>query len=481
MNNLVTLILLCSTLIACGANDPTNETAKDTSELKTTQVPDDFEQNVDALVQQYMDIDIFTGVVLVAEENKPLYHKAFGQANRETKAKNTVSTKFDIGSINKVFTTVVMLKLADEGKLKFSDKMGDHLTGWPKEPSKKVTIEMLLTHSSGYGDYFSPDFFDAPDSEKTMPALYERIKKLELLYPPGKGNEYSNAGFVILGAIIESVTGKSYYENVEEIILKPLGMTDTYIHGKSEVTDRAIGYFRTADGVLHDNEMFSEVPTPAGGFYSTATDLNTFISDLFYGNKMLSDEAKKLNPMYEGIKANRNSGGALPFAGGFEGSNAVVYEIQRDKTAIIVLANMDEPVAEDLGLGILYILRGKEPEKPALPAIQSVFKAFNQHGKAYVKANWEDLITNFHPTDPKDMILNSIGYDLMGTEQLDKAIEVFELNTEMFPDCANCYDSLGEAYLNKGDKEKALEFYKKALELDPMLPSAKQMVKELSN
>jgi tetratricopeptide (TPR) repeat protein len=140
---------------------------------------------------------------------------------------------------------------------------------------------------------------------------------------------------------------------------------------------------------------------------------------------------------------------------------------------------MDEPVAENIAEGILSIVRGQKPDEPVLPAQQLVWSALIEKGPEYVKQNFEDLTRNFHPTDPKDIILNSIGYDLIFEGNLEDAISVFELNVELFPEAANCYDSLGEALLKIGDKSKALKKYKKALELDPELPSAKIMVKEI--
>lgn len=143
---------------------------------------------------------------------------------------------------------------------------------------------------------------------------------------------------------------------------------------------------------------------------------------------------------------------------------------------------MDEPVAEDLGAGILAIIRGKEPKEPILPAHIWIYQSLKEKGIEYVKENFDKLSENWHPADPKDWILNMIGYNLLQSGipgELDEAIAVFELNTELFPDIANTWDSLGEAYLKKGDKKMAKKYYQKALELDPALPSAREAIKQL--
>ena len=141
----------------------------------------ELESKVDALVKQYQDLDIFSGVVLVAEQGRPVYHKAFGLANRENKTPNTLNTKFDIGSMNKTFTKLVILQLIKEGKIKRDDNLGKYLTGFPAESANKITIDHLLKHSSGYGGYWGPDFNDLPISKKGISGILEIIKKLPLL------------------------------------------------------------------------------------------------------------------------------------------------------------------------------------------------------------------------------------------------------------------------------------------------------------
>ena len=167
-------------------------------------------------------------------------------------------------------------------------------------------------------------------------------------------------------------------------------------------------------------------------------------------------------------------------AGGFEGFNTAMYQVISEDQSIIVFANMDEPVAEQIGYGILQILRGQQPEQVKLPAIQNVRKSFEEKGFEFVKQNFEDLTTNYHPHDPKDWILNDLGYAYWyGRNDIDRAIELFKLNTELFPKVANAWDSLGEAFHKKGEKSRAKECYQIALEIDPELESAKEKLREL--
>ena len=465
----IMLIVLLGLINACKAIEEQSDLDKKAIAQKT-----------DDLVEKYIALDIFSGAVLIAEDGKPFYKKSFGLADRENGIKNTINTKFDIGSMNKTFTKVVIYQLVEEGNLKLDDKLGNYLEGFPNEASEKITIENLLNHTSGYGDYHSPEYFNLPKENKTINGLLQIIKILPLHFEPGTDQDYSNAGYILLGGIIEKVTGKSYYQNVRERITEPLGLNETYLENKDQVPDRAIGYFKNAKGEIEDNGNEFNVPNPDGGFHSTVSDILKFYREYFYGNKLLSAETKNKMEEFGYYDEVSKTGGAIPQAGGFPGANTVIYEILRDKISIIVFANMDEPVAEQLGAGILAIIRGQEPDEPALPAIQNVYKAMNERGRDDVKENFDELTRNFHPTDPKDLILNQVGYEFLFDDEIDKAIQAFKLNVEMFPDVANCYDSLGEALLKKGNKKEALKNYKKALELNPDMPSARMMVKELS-
>ncbi|MGH1366412.1 MAG: serine hydrolase [Calditrichia bacterium] len=435
----------------------------------------------DLLIKQYQDLDIFSGVVLIAEKGHPFYLKAFGLSNRETGKANTVRTRFNIGSMNKTFTKLLIYKLLEEGILRREDNLGKFLAGFPDEAASKITIDYLLSHRSGYGDYFTPDFFQSEQKTRNIAGIVERARKLPLLFQPGTEQEYSNTGYVLLGAIIEKVSGKSYYENIKEHITIPLKLNETFVENTHAVKNRAVGYFKTIKGELEDNLEFQEQAKPDGGFYSTAADILKFYQVFYYSDSLLSTPIREADPFIRRAIELYAEGGDKAFgsAGGFNGTNTVIYEMPGIQTSVLVFANMDEPVAEQLGQGILAIIRGKTPQKPHLPAGQNVYKAFKSQGIKFVKTNFDSLTINFHPDDPRDLILNNIGYELMWDKEIDDAIAMFTLNTELFPDAANCYDSLGEAWLQKGDRKKALVNYKRALELDPQMPSAQRAVAQL--
>jgi D-alanyl-D-alanine carboxypeptidase len=235
-----------------------------------------------------------SGVVLVAKDGVTIASKAAGIANKATNAPIDLNTKFNLGSMNKMFTSVAIAQLVQAGKLSFTDPVGKHLPDYPnKEVAEKVTIHHLLTHTSGMGSYLGEKFAAQRDKLLTVAAHLPLFASDPLSFPPGEKFQYSNSGFMLLGAIIEKVSGQDYYSYVQEHIYKPAGMNDTgfYEPGK-EIPNLAIGYTKMSpDGQpqeqMRDNNGAREVRGgPAGGGFSTASDLVKFHQAL-YGSKLL--------------------------------------------------------------------------------------------------------------------------------------------------------------------------------------------------
>jgi tetratricopeptide (TPR) repeat protein len=284
----------------------------------------------------------------------------------------------------------------------------------------------------------------------------------------------------MLGSVIEKVTGKSYYQNVRERIVNPLQIKTTYLEDLDMYRDRrATGYYKFPFGDLHTNDQFMDVANADGGFLSTVFDIMTFYRSYYYADVLLSESAKENDPEFEFLRS-LPPGRAPMAAGGYEGFNTALYQVFQNDVSIVVFSNMDEPAGEILAGGILALTRGQEPLQPSLPAKMAVVQAFQKNRADYVQSHFEKLTENYHPMDPKEWILNDLGYAYMYEKKdVDSAIEMFQLNTLLFPDNANSWDSFGEAWLQKGDKVKALECYKKALAIDPELPSAKKAIEKM--
>ncbi len=238
----------------------------------------------------------FSGAALVARNGKPLLARAVGYADREHQIPNRLDTKFNLGSMNKMFTAVAIAELAQEGKLTFNDPMGKYLADYPNpQAARKVTIHNLLTHTGGTGDIFGPEF-EANLEKLREPQDYVRLYgKRAPAFEPGSRWEYSNYGFVLLGAIIEKVSGQSYYDYIREHVYQPAGMTSSDSYWKTEkIPNQAIGYTRVGTSQLHPN--YDSLPmrgSPAGGGYSTVTDLLSFANALL-NHKLLSENYLRL-------------------------------------------------------------------------------------------------------------------------------------------------------------------------------------------
>src|SRR5438874_445286 len=194
-----------------------------------------------------------SGVLLVAKGGVTIASKAAGIANKGTGAAIDLNTKFNLGSMNKMFTAVAVAQLAQAGKLSFTDTVGKHLPDYPnKEVVEKVTIHQLLTHTSGMGMYWNEKFMAQREKLTTVAAHLPLFVTDPLSFPPGEKFQYSNSGYMVLGAIIEKVSGEDYYSYVAEHIYKPAGMSDTgfYEPGK-DIPNLAIGYTKMGlDGKL---------------------------------------------------------------------------------------------------------------------------------------------------------------------------------------------------------------------------------------
>ena len=204
---------------------------------------------LDSVASAYARRGELSGVVLVADHGAVVYEHAFGDANREWHVPNTVATRFRIASTTKQFTAALVLRLVEQGKLRLDAHIADYLPDYPRPQGQQVTLEQLLTHSSGLPDYpHLPRFYeDQAARSHTTPELLALFDSLPLEFTPGSKWSYSNSGYVVLGAIIERVTGTTYAKALRELLLTPLGLGDTGFDDPADVVERrAAGYLRTA-------------------------------------------------------------------------------------------------------------------------------------------------------------------------------------------------------------------------------------------
>jgi CubicO group peptidase (beta-lactamase class C family) len=315
---------------------------------------------IDALVARADDAarrDAFSGVLLVARGDRVLLRRAWGQADRAAGVTVTPDTKFRLGSADKMFTAVAVLQLVQAGKLSLDGTVGQYLPAYPNKDIAKATIRQLLTHSGGTGDIFGPEFDKQRLSLKTHDDYVRLYGARGPDFPPGTDYRYSNYGFLLLGDIIEHVTGRSYYDYVDAHVFAPAGMHDTgSLPEDVAVSGRAHAYTMAA-GATTWSDAAGTLPyrgTAAGGGYSTAGDLLKFARALRSGKllppALLAEATRKQTPWYgygffvaedEGVPAYGHGGGA-------PGMNAELRIYPSLDEVVVALGNLDPPEATRL-------------------------------------------------------------------------------------------------------------------------------------
>jgi len=309
--------------------------------------------------------DEFSGAVLIAKGGQLILKQAYGMASKRFNVPNNVDTKFNIGSISKSFTQMAIAQLLEKGRICLDDKISRYLDNFPEEIGNKVTIRHLLTMRSGMGHYWIEEWRAKWATIKTVDALIEIIKKIPLDFEPGAKQQYSNSGYVVLGAIIEKVTGQSYYDYVRQNVFEPAGMFNTDSYELDQVVPNlAIGYTRNRSQVPYANNkwqnnlfLHSVKGSPAGGGYSTVDDLNLYVEAL-KENKLASEKhTNMVLGLFGNIDNLESRPGKFGIAGGAPvGINAVIEADLENGYTVIVLSNYDPPVAEKLGKKIFSML-----------------------------------------------------------------------------------------------------------------------------
>jgi D-alanyl-D-alanine carboxypeptidase len=298
--------------------------------------------------------DAFAGVVLVARDGAAVYERPFGLADRATKAAITPATRFNLGSINKIFTKTAIAQLVAQGRLAITDTIGKLLSDYPNAQAKAATIDQLLNHRAGISDFFVPEFDREPKSRfRSNADYYKFVAPRPLLFEPGTKTEYCNGCYVVLGAIIERVSGIRYEDYIAEHVFKPAGMKRAgFFQSDHFPSDVAIGYTRQGPGTpgtLRTNEtMHGAAGSAAGGAYATAADLLAFDSALRDGR--LLDAKMTAWVLGGGGGTGRRAAAPLGIAGGAPGCNA---DLESDGTwTVVVVGNLDPPNAVRVGKAI---------------------------------------------------------------------------------------------------------------------------------
>ena len=490
MNNLLIKSLCLLIIFSC-----TQHENKLNIDNYTPQTDDDLMDNktasdISELFEYLYDNNLFNGVALIYDDDQFLFENSYGLANVEWNISNTIDTKFEIGSVAKQFTAMLILQLAEEDKIDLDDWVSKYIE-LPNDMGDSITVHQLLTHTSGL-----PDHSSALENYLTVHAkinytMNERINQLSnshLKFRPGIDWSYNGFGYSLLAEIASRITGKSidslYYQN----IFKPLGMDNSGTYTDSKViSNRAYGYQWNSKGevIIPEYNANTHAKIGGGGIYSTSHDLLKWYKAL-YNKTLLSDNSmeKIMSPQYYFLDSTGYSYGffwdpyicndkeyfVISHGGSLPGTSSLVFFIPELNQCIILLHNTGmgmEVFLNNIALEILNILNIESFENPALDVIYAlaytglfddVENVISQY--QYFKSNNTANAYSFYP---EQLI---IGCQILQQYGKNEGIEeILKFNINEFPDSYSTYIGLGNYYKDKELNNEAKTFYKKALKL----------------
>ena len=324
---------------------------------------------LDRYVQSYVDLELFSGAVLVAKEGKIVLCKAYGLANRELDVPNKIDTKFRIASMTKQFTAMAIMQLQEMGLLSVQDKLSKYISDYPR--GNEITIHNLLTHTSGIPHVAA--FWDEYYQERIKPHTLEQriafIRNKPLISNPGEKFDYGDNNYVLLTYIIEKVSGKKYEEFLKEHIFDLIDMKGSgYDDYKLITKNRAAGYARVGNSFVNADYMDRSWESGAGSLYTTVSDLYKWDRAL-YTDKLVSKTT--LDSIFTPFKSNygygwsikqSSHGKLIEHSGANPGARAIIYRLVDRDSCIIVLSNFDESPVALIADNLERVLFGEKPE-----------------------------------------------------------------------------------------------------------------------
>lgn len=321
-------------------------------------LPADLAARADAVMAASYAADSPGAAAIVMDDGKIVYAAARGLSDVAAKKRITPDTVFRLGSITKQFTAAVVLQLVEEGRLSLSDPLSKFLPDYPK-PGADTTVAQLLNHTSGIQSYTGiPGYMMGPKPAQavTTAALISEFKDMPVQFERGTRHEYNNSGYVLLGAIIEKVTGKPWYQAVEQRISRPLGLASIrYGAGENGIAGMAAGYTIGDGKVAPSRPIHMSVPHAAGALVGNVRDLAKWAQALHHGKVVKSDTYKQMiapTRLLDGKEvpyafglSNEDLRGrrAIGHGGGIFGFSTYSIYVPADDVFVAVFANSDEP------------------------------------------------------------------------------------------------------------------------------------------
>lgn len=451
-------------------------------------------REIEALVARHAELELFSGTVIVADHGKVVYSSAYGQANKDHRIPNRLDTSYNIGSIGKIFTAVAVMQLVEAGKLRLDDTLAKHLPDHPFPEKDSITLQQLLNHSSGLGDYMELDEYKGSmHGIHTIADILPLIYSEKPLFPPGQRFGYSNSGMVLLGAIIEKASGLSYPDYLQRHVFSPAGMHETHLAQEDELlANRSIGYLPNPQGGYRANVREIMPASADGGLRTTAPDLLRFDQAITGTTLLRADSRQRMLtpvgpvPFYaSGWFTKRVDGHlAVGHGGGAPGINAEFRRYPDDGMTVIVLSNYDmgaTPLADDIEkslFGLPYALPTRAD------ADYTRAEQFIEQGHAPAALAILDRLAGAENPHLPSLYAGArlrIGGKFESEQALAALTRYIELaGADAQPSRAAAWWRKGNAYELLGKVADARHSYEQALHLEPDNQSARQSLDNLN-
>ncbi len=440
MKKIIITVICFAFLTACKENNHSqSEYSKNAATLKKLLDSADLSNN-------------YNGSILIADGHEVLIEEAYG-FNGNNQEPNKPNSKYGMASMPKMFTAVSIMQLKEKDQISLEQTIGDILTDYPNEEAKKVTVEQLLSHTSGIGDYFGPEYDRYKDSVRSLEDYLPFFASDPLEFEPGERMRYSNGGFVVLGLMIEKISNTDYNTYVSKNILQPTGMLST-------------GPFSSS----------------AGGGNSTVNDIYKFALAL-KNNSLISQESLAAmttdhfgNGYGYGMSLRELNGNNIYGHNGGAPGVAGELDMVKEKSLIIITLSNRSPMDgwAQVRTHIRKEFFGITPQIKKFLNTEKFIKTYKTQG--FEKAS--ELLVKLDNNISLGNTLNfAEKYARYG--QHKEAIDIAKIVTNAYPDESLPYSFLADFQLQAGQREKAIVNYKKSLEINPQNKHATEKLKEL--
>ncbi|WP_350291742.1 serine hydrolase [uncultured Croceitalea sp.] len=393
----------------------------------------------------------FNGSILIADGQSVLFEESYGSDQNNNP--NAIDTKYEIASMGKMFTAVAIKQLEETGKLTLQQTIGEVLNDYPNEEAKSITIKQLLSHVSGLGDFFGPEFDQNKDAIKSLKDYLPFFVNDPLEFNPGERMRYSNAGFIVLGLIIEKLSDTDYNSYITKNILVPIGMNSTgSLSSSAGGGTSTVGDFHRFALALKANELISK------------ESLSSMTTDHYkngYGYGMSLRD-------FNGTKIYGHNGGAPGVSGELD-------MVMGEHLIIITLSNRSPMDGwAQVRTEIRKEFFGSTPETEQFLNTEQVVKTYKAQGFDKASELLSKLDNNI---SDRNTFRFAEKYAMQG--QPEKAIDILKLIVQAYPDQWHPYSFLADFQLQAGHKNEAIKNYKKSLEINPQNEQAIEQLKQL--